>query len=306
MTDHKLRDLQNQFNMSGAPEDEAALLLERVRIGDFEQEKLKFLFHLNYPAARIAFCGHPELEISEFLREQTQPIELTKLSRAWCFFGTKSAIRAIIAILEFACSPHDQHHKSPEQASSLLMRRVVREFDAVHGCFDSSNAVSDVIDLFPTLDPNNLTAPSEEYRRDSEKTTEYRVAYMLSESLGSAPPTPPEYELTSAQRSQELNFQLSLHHILTEHLFLPKAIEGVEGFYHYNEDEFDDEALVSEVGYIVREICEALEHDEFVDQSTSELITTFESLGKEALIPWALGIGDPIKDRMEALRESGN
>ena len=41
MTDTKLRELERRWKESNAAEDEAAYLLERVRVGDLEQEKLR-------------------------------------------------------------------------------------------------------------------------------------------------------------------------------------------------------------------------------------------------------------------------
>jgi hypothetical protein len=48
MTDQKLRDLERRWKETGAPDDEAAYLLERVRVGDLTRERLEL----------AAYCGH--------------------------------------------------------------------------------------------------------------------------------------------------------------------------------------------------------------------------------------------------------
>lgn len=48
MSDSKLRELERRWKETGAVEDEAAYLLERVRAGDLTQERLEL----------AAYCGH--------------------------------------------------------------------------------------------------------------------------------------------------------------------------------------------------------------------------------------------------------
>lgn len=48
MSDQKLRDLERRWKETGTVEDEAAYLLERVRVGDLSQERLEL----------AAYCGH--------------------------------------------------------------------------------------------------------------------------------------------------------------------------------------------------------------------------------------------------------
>jgi hypothetical protein len=48
MTDERLRELERRWKESGSVEDEAAYLLERVRVGDLDQERLQL----------AAYCGH--------------------------------------------------------------------------------------------------------------------------------------------------------------------------------------------------------------------------------------------------------
>lgn len=46
MGDEKLRELERRWRESGTVEDEAAYLLERVRVGDLTQERLELAAHL--------------------------------------------------------------------------------------------------------------------------------------------------------------------------------------------------------------------------------------------------------------------
>lgn len=48
MSDERLRELERHWKETGAVEDHAAYLLERLRVGDLEQEKLEL----------AAYCGH--------------------------------------------------------------------------------------------------------------------------------------------------------------------------------------------------------------------------------------------------------
>src|SRR5688572_8511386 len=59
MADDRLRDLKRQYRLTGAVADEAAYLLERVRVGDLSQERLELAAVCGYPAALHAL---PRLE----------------------------------------------------------------------------------------------------------------------------------------------------------------------------------------------------------------------------------------------------
>lgn len=51
MSDERLRELERSWKESGAVEDEAAFLSERVRVGDLSSEQLQLAAYLNHPAA---------------------------------------------------------------------------------------------------------------------------------------------------------------------------------------------------------------------------------------------------------------
>ena len=55
--DEKLRDLERRFRQTGSPDDEAAWLLERVRVGDLTQEMLE---HLREAEQRFRDTGSVE------------------------------------------------------------------------------------------------------------------------------------------------------------------------------------------------------------------------------------------------------
>lgn len=57
MTDTRLRQRERKWKETGAVEDEAAYLLERVRVGDLEKERLELAAYCGYGAAGIALTG---------------------------------------------------------------------------------------------------------------------------------------------------------------------------------------------------------------------------------------------------------
>ena len=70
MSDTKLRELERRWKETGAVEDEAAYLLERVRVGDLTQERLEL----------AAYCGHEGARNCITLRSaRREPID----HRAW-------------------------------------------------------------------------------------------------------------------------------------------------------------------------------------------------------------------------------
>lgn len=55
MSDSRLRDLERRWRQTGAVEDEAAYLTERVRTGDLSETMKQVLLLCEYPAASLAF-----------------------------------------------------------------------------------------------------------------------------------------------------------------------------------------------------------------------------------------------------------
>ncbi len=54
MSDEHLRALERAWKESGSAEHEAAYLLERIRVGDLEQERLELAAILGHRTARLA------------------------------------------------------------------------------------------------------------------------------------------------------------------------------------------------------------------------------------------------------------
>ncbi len=59
MSDEKLRELERRFKETGSVEDEAAWLVERVRVGDLTQERLELAAYLGHEPARRLFEKDP-------------------------------------------------------------------------------------------------------------------------------------------------------------------------------------------------------------------------------------------------------
>ncbi len=54
MSDERLRELERRWRESGSVEDEAAWLLERVRVGELDQDRLELAAYCGHGAARVA------------------------------------------------------------------------------------------------------------------------------------------------------------------------------------------------------------------------------------------------------------
>ncbi|MDC3379526.1 hypothetical protein OAX78_04520 [Planctomycetota bacterium] len=89
MSDERLRELERRWKETQAVEDEAAYLLERVRAGDLEQEKLEL----------AAYCGHEGAQAAIGEEQENVPIALRvrRLSGRW---GRDVAVRAALLALE--------------------------------------------------------------------------------------------------------------------------------------------------------------------------------------------------------------
>jgi hypothetical protein len=85
MSDERLREAERKWRETGAVEDEARYLLERVRVGDLTQERLEYCGH---PAA-ISCSGAPRTKHAESFREWFTAIER---------FGSDAAIRAALTL----------------------------------------------------------------------------------------------------------------------------------------------------------------------------------------------------------------
>ncbi len=59
MSDARLRELERRWKETGSPDDEAAYLLERVRVGDLTRERLELAAYCGHEGARKA-TGAPD------------------------------------------------------------------------------------------------------------------------------------------------------------------------------------------------------------------------------------------------------
>ena len=59
MSDTRLRELERRWKETGSPDDEAAYLLERVRVGDLTQERLELAAYCGHEGARRAYGCEP-------------------------------------------------------------------------------------------------------------------------------------------------------------------------------------------------------------------------------------------------------
>jgi hypothetical protein len=86
--DSHLRDLERRLLQSGSPDDEAAYLLERVRVGDLAQQRLELAAHCGHPGARLAFGQHAP----------DDPQNPERLIELLCALGTEACVRASMAL----------------------------------------------------------------------------------------------------------------------------------------------------------------------------------------------------------------
>ncbi|MCW8137456.1 MAG: hypothetical protein KIT58_00955 [Planctomycetota bacterium] len=95
MSDTRLRELERRWNETGSPDDEAAYLLERVRVGDLTQERLEL----------AAYCGH------EGARRLTSTTAVDD-SEAWIAglarFGHAVVVEAAIEAARCLCDGADE------------------------------------------------------------------------------------------------------------------------------------------------------------------------------------------------------
>lgn len=152
VTDSKLRELERRWKESGSVEDEAAYLLERVRVGDLATEKLEL----------AAYCGHEgaRLALGEQAPAMGPPIDPRVRARpqAWMTglsaFGTGPA-RAVVAwccvrVLE---ESKTGHAGCADWRDALIQRRFserlpplprIRELGPLESCVSSFEEYADV------------------------------------------------------------------------------------------------------------------------------------------------------------------
>ncbi len=94
MTDERLREVERRFRETGATEDEATLLRERVRVGALRPERVILAAALGHPAAAVLHPG------------RALPTEPDGLARALDPLGQEVAARAALAVASWAARAH--------------------------------------------------------------------------------------------------------------------------------------------------------------------------------------------------------
>jgi hypothetical protein len=98
MSDAKLRDLERRWKETGTVEDEAAYLLERVRVGDLSRERLELAAYCGHEAARRA-VGPTAADAAR----HADTAEWYAGIRRW---GTEPLARGAVAAVAWACTAY--------------------------------------------------------------------------------------------------------------------------------------------------------------------------------------------------------
>lgn len=126
MTDSQLRELERRWRETGAVEDEARYLLERVRAGDLEQEKLELAAYCGHEGARAGLGGSREqpTDVAAFLSA------ISKWNRSAWIAAAKAACAAVHETLAAQVS-----EESPEDHARKVAV-LARVLEAT-GCWES-------------------------------------------------------------------------------------------------------------------------------------------------------------------------
>jgi hypothetical protein len=97
MADDRLRELERRWKSSGAVEDEVALLLERMRVGDLEEDRLRLAAHLGHAASRGSLGdGGPDPGVESWIRGLLHELWL-RSGKAW---AVEAQLRVFLAICQ--------------------------------------------------------------------------------------------------------------------------------------------------------------------------------------------------------------
>ncbi|MBX3467761.1 MAG: hypothetical protein KF878_12830 [Planctomycetes bacterium] len=108
MSDTKLRDLERRWRETGSPDDEAAYLLERVRVGDLTQERLELAAYCGHEGARrgLGISAPPPTGAEKWIQCLTAR------------FGAAVGLRALLLLLRRV--PHNGPPALVQEARELL------------------------------------------------------------------------------------------------------------------------------------------------------------------------------------------
>jgi hypothetical protein len=144
MSDRKLRDLERRWKETGTVEDEAAYLLERVRVGDLTQERLELAAYCGHEGARRVIPAVPEFPLL-FVLEAVERIggraalvrvgiEFARLTTASLPDPERQLVeRQIVCAEQWLTCPCDEHALACERSCSVFgaTQPVVRRLIAV-------------------------------------------------------------------------------------------------------------------------------------------------------------------------------
>lgn len=122
MSDAKLRELERRWKETGSVEDEAAYLLERVRVGDLTRERLELAAYCGHEGARRAVGTGNDDELVERVGNGTEAGRLgvsedcLRLFRGLERWGRPVIARALMCAVAFV----DPHEAQGALASSIL------------------------------------------------------------------------------------------------------------------------------------------------------------------------------------------
>lgn len=105
MSDTKLRDLERRWKETGAVEDEAAYLLERVRVGELTRERLEL----------AAYCGHEAACTLATVQSESDLMQWVVGLHRW---GIEALVRAAIAAYRVQLWRGIAVHYSPRRPST--------------------------------------------------------------------------------------------------------------------------------------------------------------------------------------------
>lgn len=152
MSDARLRELERRWKETGSPDDEAAYLLERVRVGDLTRERLEL----------AAYCGHEGARRS--IGMQVLPRSLDDMLSRSLTVDKEASVRLCVAVAEplltrlVAAKPHAR----PLHEAALV---AAREWIACP-CLSHQVRCQRIVERPPYMPPFSATLMREDWLRD--------------------------------------------------------------------------------------------------------------------------------------------
>ncbi|MCW8137500.1 MAG: hypothetical protein KIT58_01180 [Planctomycetota bacterium] len=103
MSDTRLRELERRWKETGSPDDEAAYLQERVRVGDLTQERLEL----------AAYCGH---EGARRLVDVSHPTDIRDFVAGLARFGNDLLLSTLVVLARECLHANSDHAHSARAA----------------------------------------------------------------------------------------------------------------------------------------------------------------------------------------------